>query len=512
MTVLWIQNLVAVAVAATPTPTTTATTSALFAIVVGNNHPLPGSQYAPLQYADDDAIRFAAYFESLGAQVFLSTGVDYDTAQRYPDRADRAHIPTRAHVLRLFNRVKQALQQADGIRRELFVYFSGHGSVSSSDAYLHLVDGPLSRTDLHELILRRMPAERIHAIIDSCHSYFLVNARGERVRVAEDEGSLDKYPHAGFLLSTSAKKEVQEWSGYQAGVFSYQVLGALQGAADMNRDGVVSYPEVHAYIVAANLGVRNPAARILPYVRRPSAPGDALLDLSRASMRRRVRVPPEIAGHFVVSDDRGIRVLDAHKARGEPMDLIAGVGRTLYLRIGDSVYETHARPGERRIFHRRPEPAAEALAVATKGSVADEFRQNLFSRPLTREFVAGLDAATGAGIKPLVQTRVRAPAWTSDPLTLGLLSTGVAGLIVGGVGAGLFIQDQQRFEARPVTPEHQDFRESAERWRAVMVGGLAAGGSLLTAGILRALLTNESSPESFALSATHSGLIVRGEF
>ena len=155
--------------------------------------------------------------------------------QRYPDQADRAHIPTRVHVLELFDRVQTALQTADAHRRELFFYFSGHGSVSSSDAYLHLVDGPLSRTDLHELILRRMPAERIHAIIDSCHSYFLVNARGERVRVAEEEESLDKYPHAGFLLSTSAQKEVQEWSGYQAGVFSYQVLGALQGAATSTR-------------------------------------------------------------------------------------------------------------------------------------------------------------------------------------------------------------------------------------------------------------------------------------
>ena len=275
---------------------------------------------------------------------------------------------------------------------------------------------------------------------------------------------------------------------------------------------MISYPEVHAYIVAANLGVQNPSARILPYVRRPSVRGDVLLDLRHATNQRRVRVPAEVTGHFIVTDDRGIRVLDAHKGSGEPMDLIAGVGRTLRLQLGEQIYEARSVPGRPVVFQQRPMAATEALAVATKGSVADEFRENLFSRPLTPEFVAGLDAATGAGVLPRVQTRVQAPVWTKDSMTLGLLSAGVAGVLVGGLGTGLFVHNRQRFEARPVTLEHEDFRAAAERWRAVMVGGFAAGASLLTAGVVRAVLTNEAVSESFALHATNSGLMVTGDF
>ena len=48
MTVLWVSNLVVASVVAAPAATVTGTTPpALFAVVIGNNHPLPGSKYAP---------------------------------------------------------------------------------------------------------------------------------------------------------------------------------------------------------------------------------------------------------------------------------------------------------------------------------------------------------------------------------------------------------------------------------------------------------------------------------
>ena len=43
--------------------------AARYAVVVGNNHALPGSGYDRLEYADDDALRFAAFLEALGVQV-----------------------------------------------------------------------------------------------------------------------------------------------------------------------------------------------------------------------------------------------------------------------------------------------------------------------------------------------------------------------------------------------------------------------------------------------------------
>ncbi|MCA9491265.1 MAG: caspase family protein, partial [Myxococcales bacterium] len=209
---------------------------ARFALVVGNNHPLPGSGYETLQYADDDALRFAALLGDLGADVQLLTGPDADTAPRWPGLADRAKPPTRQHLLDALAAVRARV--AADPEAEVYVYFSGHGSLSAASAHLHLLDGPFTRTDLHEHVLRGLQdARRVHLIIDSCHAWFLVNARGARVAVAQDEESLDRYPQVGFLLSTSRGKEVHEWSGYRAGVFSHQLLSALRGAADVDGDG-----------------------------------------------------------------------------------------------------------------------------------------------------------------------------------------------------------------------------------------------------------------------------------
>jgi hypothetical protein len=183
--------------------------TARFAVVVGVNHPLPGSGYDTLKYADDDAIRFGEYFEGIGAVTRVLTAPDGETAERYPALADRAERPTRERLEAVLDDVERSLKQTEGRMRELYFVFSGHGSISSTLAYLHLFDARFSRTDLYERILKRMPAERIHVIIDSCHSYFLVNARGRRIAVAEDEESLDRYPGAGFLLSTSDSREVQ---------------------------------------------------------------------------------------------------------------------------------------------------------------------------------------------------------------------------------------------------------------------------------------------------------------
>lgn len=88
------------------------------------------------------------------------------------------------------------------------------GTVTSSEAFLHLSDGRFTRVDMHREVLKRLPAERVHVIIDSCHSFFLVNqrpvnSRGERVPVDPEEESLSNYAHVGFLLSTSDSNEVQ---------------------------------------------------------------------------------------------------------------------------------------------------------------------------------------------------------------------------------------------------------------------------------------------------------------
>ncbi|MEZ4467575.1 MAG: caspase family protein [bacterium] len=442
-----------------------------YALVVGNNHALAGSGYDRLDYADDDALRFASLLEDLGADVQLLTGPDADTAAAFPGLADRAQPPTRAHLLAALARLRA--QVAADPEAEVFVYFSGHGSLTAASAHLHLLDAPFSRTDLHEHLLRGLAdARRVHLIIDSCHAWFLVNARGARVAVAQDEESLDRYPQVGFLLSTSRGKEVHEWSGYRAGVFSHQLLSALRGAADVDGDGRVTYAEAHAWLVAANLGVTDARARIEPHVRRPAVRGDTLVTLPAD----RVAVPDELAGHLWIEGAEGQRLLDAHKAAGIPMALRLPPGPA-HLVLADRRWSLSSAG--------RFEPEAPgAGGVAQRGTLADQFRERLFLRPFTPEFVAGFDAGSQAWTSGSALPPPAVP-WHDDPVTLGLLGGGAVGLIAGAALTPLYLDAADDADRRPVTASTEDAASRATKLQLGMVAGYAAGGALLLGGLLR---------------------------
>ncbi|MCB9550011.1 MAG: caspase family protein [Myxococcales bacterium] len=442
-----------------------------FALVVGSNTPLPGSGYAPLRYADDDALRVARLLRGLGAHVELLVDADAETAEGAAEELATARPPRRAEVLAALDRLAVALAAAPA-PREVYIYFSGHGSVTGADAWLHLLDAPFHRTDLHARVLEALPRERLHVIIDSCHAYFLVNARG-RVAARPDAERLDRYPDAGFLLSTSDRREVHEWSGYRGGVFTYQVLGALRGAADVDRDGRVSYLEAHAYIAAANLAVEDPSARIRPFVRAPRVGVPALLDLRREP---RVEVPPEVMGHLRVRDGRGEPVLDAHTPGGGLALLVPG--RDATLEVQGAVFDV-AEAGGGLLFARADHGVP---TVATRGRLDDDFRRNLFRQPLSPDFVAGFSA------RDVPEAAAAARPWTEDPLVWSLGAAGVAGLAVGGVATGLFLDARADAEARPVTAGTQAARDRAEGWRAGMIVGYGVGAALLTAAILDAAL------------------------
>lgn len=482
-----------------------------FALVVGNNHPLPGHGYEPLEYADDDALRFAAFMESLNAQVWLLVGPDRETAARHKGLAERAGVPRRDRLLDAVASLDQALREAEGEPREVYLYFSGHGSVTSSKAYLHLLDAPFTRTDLHASVLERLSAERVHVIIDSCHSYFLVNDRGERVPAQDDRVDLSRYPRAGFLLSTSAKKEVQEWSGYEAGVFSYQLLGAMRGAADVNLDGKVTYAEAHAYLVAANLEVQNPAARVQPFLRRPSVGETVLVDLGDLPVARQLEVPEALEGHFYVVSGRGERVLDANKPAGLPMALAMPPGEDLLLWSGRDAFGVQRGRGRGRFT--RSSTVGGTMEVSPRGSVADELRRRLFARPLTPEFVAGLDAAVGFGAQPPSQL-VTTPGTGPRPVSIGLWSAGGAAVLAGAIATAVYVEAHGTASPEVFTADNRDAVSSARRRadvaRAVMVGGYATGLALAGAGLLYEWL--DGSPAPVMLGASPGAVMVGGRW
>ena len=451
------------------------------AIVVGNNAPLPGSDYAALVYADDDAVRVAAFLEAQGTKVELLAVPGPEAKTRYPEIAARAKPPTHENLIASLVRAQSSLESArEAGDREVYFYYSGHGSMSTQGAYVHLLDRAFTRAELFQHALRGLQAERKHIIIDSCHSYFLVNQRGRRFP-AEIEDSIDRHPEAGFLLSTSDSKEVHEWSGYGGGVFTYQLLSALQGPGDVDGDGNVSYEEAHGFLVAANIDVGDVRARVQPFVRRPLVGATTLARLSDGAGAR-ISLPRGLVGHLRWMDRSGRRVLDLHRGRDQEifvsaLDPIGSVESATVTWVMDT------ESGLSRLVPVRPDPRT---LIAQRGPLEDEFRLRLFLRPLTSDFVLGL-SATQPPMRQLSTRVVQAPVWHEDPWTWTFLGGGTASLLLGVVSSALLADAVGRANERPVRSTTEEARVEAETWRAAMVGGFVGAGTLLTSALVRAL-------------------------
>ena len=490
--------------------TTQTSSVSRFALVVGVNRPLPGHNYARLEYADDDALRFAHFMKRLGARTHLLVAPDEASAERFPSLSIGATPPRRAQLLEALDRLALELEAASKTRREVFIYFSGHGSVSSTGAYLHLLDGRFSRTDMHSKVLSKLRAERMHVIVDSCHSYLMVNRstvsdRGERVPVDTGEEKLSRYPHVGFLLSTSDSNEVQEWSGYEAGVFSYQVLGALQGAADVDHNNYVTYKELHGYLVAANIAVRNATARVRPFIRRPTVGAKVILELPRRPEENRLVLPPELRGHFYLMTVRGRRVLDGNKEAGQPLRLLLPPDIGLVLWANGQQYDVVRTPGAPAKLVRNTQNVT--VQLRPRGAIEDEFRRNLFRRTLTREFVNGLDAALAFNT-PAVGRSLELPRSGWRPTSIALMGGGGAAILMGAVSSALYgvaVADASDTSTSMNAADILAARGRAKTARAMMIGGFAGGAALLGAGLIYEWAFGEASPVSVVARPDRSG-------
>ncbi|MCB9648166.1 MAG: hypothetical protein H6730_16395 [Deltaproteobacteria bacterium] len=211
-----------------------------------------------------------------------------------------------------------------------------------------------------------------------------------------------------------------------------------------------------------------------------------LLDLSSAPDLPRLELPPDPDGHLFVMDGHGQRLLDAHKARGQLLSLVVPPDPALLVWFGPTPW------GRDEAGTLRPLADPEARPpVSARGPVADELREHLFLRPLTPEFVAGLDAAVSFRAVPELSAAVgRQPGLR--PLSVGLLAGGGAALAVGAVAAVVFAKARAAASPAVYTAENAESvraaRDRAELSRAVMVGGLAAGGVAVGAALLYELV------------------------
>ncbi len=372
----------------------------IFAVVVGNNRSTD-AKLPRLRYADDDAAKFYELMTELGGTARLLTVLDPASQARFGRLTARTAAPSRAALKAAlsstFTRIRAA--NAAGFRTIFYFIFSGHGSVSKGQGQLHFLDGNVSRGELLRMVVKPSPAKVNHLVIDACHAYFAVHAKGgwrdDRAKVKYAglltrflrNESIGRYPNTGVLLATASSTETHEWSRIEAGLFSHQVRSALAGAADVGHDGAVSYSEVAAYISAANSKVKNRRAALSVFARPPAQNlAEPVVRLSTARPVHRLRMARSLSGHFYLEDRRSARYADFNKSGEKELSLVlvsAGQGYFLRTSRGEKRIELSPKPGTIKVASLDPK------TVQARGSIAESLERGLYQVPYGPSFYSG---------------------------------------------------------------------------------------------------------------------------
>lgn len=469
-----------------------------YAIVIGNNAPPrtgTSEVLRPLRYADDDAVRYFQLFSRF-AQAHLLTVLDTETQRRYPGLAARTQPPTLENLEAAVDEIAAEMRadRARGDRPILYFAFSGHGARDDQGhAFLALLDGAITQHVLYDQLIAKMPATLVHVIVDACDAGGVVGVRGgffgheanttsapttpAEVAPILAATPLARYPQVGVIVATTLGQEAHEWSAIESGVFTHELLSALVGAADVNRDGVIEYTEVEAFIAAANRDLEDP--RAIPHViaRPPRTNQRApLVRLSALRGTRLVHGDASRLGHFHIELANGQRYLDAH-LDGE-VTLAVPDDTTAFLRTDTQEVRLPTRGAV----------ALDALALsgrrlASRGAIEAAYQAQLFSTRYGRAYYQGYVDSIGAiGVTFPEPSRV-APAAASRRRELALGAAGIAALsaaaaITTGV---LAYRAHADFDATSLQrPAH----EAAARYHTFLPLSIASGAVALAAGAL----------------------------
>jgi hypothetical protein len=407
--------------------------TATFALVVGVNRSVD-EELKPLRYADDDAARFFDLFRSLGARTYLLTRPDENTGRLHPQAAAEAKLPNMPAWEEVLVRLSDDMEQARAreVKTVFYFVYAGHGNEKGGRGYITLEDGRLTGGRIAKDIVERVGAGEVHLIVDACHSYLLVDTRGPggRRRPLHDFSKIEnliRHDHVGLLLSTSSAAESHEWEAFQAGVFSHEVRSGLYGAADVDRDGRVSYREIAAFVERANAAVIN--ERFRPQVfARPPRHSQVLLDI-RQGLERRLELEGAEHGHHFIENTQGIRLVDFHNPSGQPVRLMRpAVYGPVYLRNATEQNE-YLVPADTSVI-RVSELQAQSPRADPRGAAQHAFEQ-LFSRPFGPGEVERFEFPS---LDDLLQVSVdqprEMPAWRRYA-GLGALSTGALAALWG---------------------------------------------------------------------------------
>lgn len=278
-----------------------------YIVIIGENRAAPGSGLEPLQFADDDAARFAEILHADAHRLWLLTRFDPPSMTRFPHLIQNAITPTRESVLKVFNELKELISLAhrDKKHTELILILIGHGHSEGAGPMSHimLADDSLTRADLIE----HLPQSKYHfnhIFIDACEAASMIAERGSAA-AAFSALYEKKLNNTGWFVSTSKSGKVPELDYLQSGVFSFIVRSGLTGVADINGDGHISYSEMSDFVALSKIGVQTdnaPKALAIP----PNHDKSQSLFGLNPTERFTIHFPRRSSGRYQIWDERDL--------------------------------------------------------------------------------------------------------------------------------------------------------------------------------------------------------------
>src|SRR6185436_11689410 len=375
--------------------------------------------------------------------------------------------------------------------------YSGHGVLDERGrGALTFLDGRLDQAMLYERVLAALHVRYVHLLIDACHAEAVVRPRDAQAQMVKLSGqelagyvsaaTLDRFPHVGAIVASTANTEAHEWEVYRGGVFTHEVLSGLRGAADVNGDSLLEYSELAAFLSAANGAVTDPRARLDTVVRPPALnPRTPIVELRGVAGLARLHGEPAALGGIFIEDGRGVRLVDLRAEPGFGVTLVLPPGQDLFLRAADREAELRL-PGSGRVNLERL--TWRRLPVGKRGAIDESLRRGLFGTRFGRAYYQGfvdrdrdlvsVDLAT----PEIAVSAAPAPAPARGRSAARWTLIGAGGLAAGAaVAGGVALDARGDFDRTNLQRASVNARDRYER------AGTVAAGLAITAAISAAV-------------------------
>jgi len=231
-----------------------------WALVIGINHYKHGN-IPNLNFAENDAKAVASCLPALG----------------FPEENIRLLLGEQSQITReiVLNILETEINPNMNEDDRFLFYFAGHGVTYESNqqmwGYILLQNSEIygKMPDPAAPYLKKIPAkslemqgflDTVHSLpgkhklllIDSCFSGFMTHAReiSERtvIDINKKLGQWTMFPVTQVITAGRSGQKSIEKEFYQHGVFTWHLLKALQGNADLRGDGVISFLDLANYI------------------------------------------------------------------------------------------------------------------------------------------------------------------------------------------------------------------------------------------------------------------------